>query len=88
VKIVVTRIGQDGTVWRRMIDTAERDDGDQWAAHVANALATEPPPYRPVPGSPVCHVRVDDEVLFVAEQDFAGPLRDLVTAVLAVGDLV
>ncbi len=85
MKVVVTRIGQDGTVWRRMIDTAGRDDGGQWEANVARALATEPPPYRPVAGSPVCHVRVDDRVIFVAEHDLAGPLRDLVTAVLAVG---
>ena len=87
MKIVVTRIGQDGAVWRRMIDTAERDDAGQWEAQVARALAAVPP-YQPVPGSPVCHVRVDDHVVLVAEQDLAGPLRDLVTAVLAVGDEV
>jgi hypothetical protein len=86
VKVVVTRIGQDGTVWRRMINTAERPDGDRWETHVTNALAAEPPPYRPVTGSPVCHVRVDDHVVLVAEQDLDGPLRDLATAVLAVGD--
>jgi len=40
VKVVVTRIGQDGTVWRRMVDTAECGDGDQWEASVARALAT------------------------------------------------
>jgi hypothetical protein len=88
VKVVVTRIGQDGTVWRRMINTAERPDGDRWETHVTNALAAEPPPYRPAAGSPVCHVRVDDHVVLVAEQDLDGPLRDLATAVLAVGDAV
>jgi hypothetical protein len=88
VKVVVTRIGPDGTVWRRMIDTAERTDGIQWEAHIARARATGAPPYRPVPGSPVCHLRLGDEVLLIAEQDLAGPLRDLATAVLAVGDPV
>jgi hypothetical protein len=88
VKVVVTRIEQDGTVWRRMVDTAERGDGSQWEATVARALAIEPPPYRPVAGSPVCHVRLNDRVVMVAEPDLTGPLRDLVTAVLAVGDLV
>jgi hypothetical protein len=88
VKVVVTRIGPDGMVWRRMIDTAERHDGVPWEAHIARARAAEPPPYRPVPGSPVCHVRLGDDVLLVAEQDLTGPLRDLAAAVLAVGDPV
>jgi hypothetical protein len=70
-----------------MIDTAERGDGGQWEAHIARALAAEPP-YQPVPGSPVCHIRVDDHVILVAENDLTGPLGDLVTAVLAVGDEV
>ena len=88
MKVVVTRIGQDGTVWRRMINTAERDDRGQWETNITLVLAAEPPPYRPVAGSPVCHVRVDDYVVLVAEQDLDGPLRDLATAVLAVGDPV
>jgi len=88
VKVVVTRIGPDGTVWRRMINTAERPDGDQWETQVTDALAAEPPPYRPAAGSPVCHVRMDNHVVLVAEDDLAGPLRDLATAVLAVGDPV
>lgn len=85
MKVVVTRIGHDGTVWRRMIDTAEREDQAQWEAHIARVLADEPP-YRPLPGSPVCHVRLGDHVVLVAEHDLTGPLRDLVTAVLAAGD--
>ena len=88
MKVVVTRIGQDGTVWRRMVDTAECGDGDRWEANIARALATEPPPYRPMAGSPVCHLRLNDQVVLVAEHDLGGPLRDLVTAVLAVGDPV
>lgn len=85
VKVVVTRIGQDGSVWRRTVDTAGRDDRAQWEANIARVLADEPP-YQPLPGSPVCHVRFDDHVVLVAEHDLAGPLRDLVTAVLAGAD--
>jgi len=36
----------------------------------------------------VCHLRLNDRVVMIAEPDLTGPLRDLVTAVLAVGDLV
>ena len=40
------------------------------------------PPYRPVPGSPGLHVRVDDRAVLVAEHDLSGPLSDLITAVV------
>jgi hypothetical protein len=44
------------------------------------------PPYRAVPGGAVYHLHVDDQVVLVAEQDLSGPLYDLVTAVLAIGE--
>jgi hypothetical protein len=81
---VVTRIWQDGTVWRRMVDTAERSDGGQWEELIAGALAVRPP-YRPYPGSPVYHIRVDDDVVLAPEHDLTGPLRDLVRAVITAG---
>jgi hypothetical protein len=85
---VVTRIEWDGTMQRRMVDTAHGSDGPQWEDLAARAVAV-PPPYRPVPGTPVYHVGLDDgTVVLVAEHDLCGPLRDLVTAVLAVGDVV
>ena len=81
----MTRIGPDGTMGRRMVDTAASSDAGPWEELIARALAA-PPPYRPVPGGPVYHLRVDDQVVLVAEHDLSGPLYDLVTAVLAVGD--
>jgi len=45
-----------------------------------------PPHYHPVSGAAVRHVSVDDHLAQVGECDLEGPLRDLVTVVLAVGD--
>jgi hypothetical protein len=82
MRVVVTRIGPDGTMRRRMVDAAASGEREELIAH---ALAA-PPPYRPVPGDPVYHLRVDDQVVLVAEHDLSGPLYDLVTAVLAIGE--
>jgi hypothetical protein len=85
MRVVVTRIGPDGAVRRRMVDTAASSGAGPWEELITRALAA-PPPYRPVPGSPVYHLRVDDQVVLVAEHDLSGPLYDLVTAVLAIGE--
>src|ERR1700757_4439689 len=52
MKVVVTRIEPDGTMQRRVVDTAWRDDGAQWEDLAARALAFRPP-YRPIPGTAV-----------------------------------
>ncbi len=85
MRVVVTQVGWDGTMWRRMVDTAGRGDAGRWEELIARALAA-PPPYRPVPGSPIYHLRVGDRQVLVAEHDLSGPLFDLVSAVLAVGE--
>jgi hypothetical protein len=85
MRVIVTRIGPDGTMGRRMVDTAASSDASRWEELTARALAA-PPPYRPVPGDPVYHLRVDEQVVLVAEHDLSGPLSDLVTAVLAIGE--
>jgi hypothetical protein len=85
MRVVVTRISQDGTTGRRMVDTAASGDVGSWEELTARALAA-PPPYHPVPGEPVYHLRVDDQAVLVAEHDLSGPLYDLVTAVLAMGE--
>jgi hypothetical protein len=71
----------------RVVDTAASGDASVWGELTARALAG-PPPYRPVPGDPVYHLRVDEQVVLVAEHDLSGPLSDLVTAVLAIGEAV
>ena len=72
---------------RRVVDTAQRDDGPRWEDLAARALAF-PPPYRPVPGAAVYHISVDDHKVQAGEYDLDGPLRDLVTVVMAMGDQV
>ena len=81
----MTQVGWDGTMWRRMIDTAGRSDAGRWQELLARAVAV-PMPYRPVPGDPIYHLRLDDWYFVIADHDLSGPLLDLVTAVLALGD--
>jgi hypothetical protein len=85
MRVVVTLIGPDGTMRRLMVDTAASSDTGPWEELLARALAAVPP-YRAVAGEAVYHLRVDDQVVLVAEQDLPGPLYDLVTAVLAIGE--
>jgi hypothetical protein len=85
MRVVVTLIGPDGTMRRRMVDTAMSRDAGPWEELLTRALAALPP-YRPVPGGVVYHLRVDDQVVLIAEQDLTGSLHDLVTAVLAIGE--
>jgi hypothetical protein len=69
-------------MWRRMVDTAERSDGGQWEDRTCPGC---PAPVPAVPGQPIDHIRVDDDVVLAAEHDLTGPLRDLVSAVITVG---
>ena len=84
MRVVVTRIEPDGTMRRRVVNTARRDDGPRWEDLAARARAFQPP-YRPIPGTAVYHISVDDHPVQVGEYDLDGPLRDLVTVVLAMG---
>jgi hypothetical protein len=85
VEIAVTSVGADGTVRRAVVDTAGRIDADWWEQMAASAHLEVPPPYRPEPGQPVYDIRAGELVALVAEQDLAGPLRELVMAALAEG---
>jgi hypothetical protein len=84
MRVVATRIGNDGTMQRRMVDTARQTGRLLWEDLAARAVAV-PVTYRPAPGAAVYHVCVNGHVVMVAEHDLAGPLLDLVTAVLALG---
>lgn len=86
MRVVVTHIWGSGTVVSRTVDAAEDTSGVQWDELASRALAN-PPPYRPFPGGAICHIQVDDQVVMVAERDLAGPLLDLVAAVLDQGDV-
>jgi hypothetical protein len=84
MRVIVTRVEPDGTVQRRMVDTARQSDRWLWEDLAARAAGL-PVPYNPAPGIAVYHIRWDDYVVMAAEHDLAGPLLDLVTAVMALG---
>jgi hypothetical protein len=87
MRVVATQIEPDGTMHRRMVDTAQQSDRRLWEDLAARAIEV-PMPYRPALGLAIYHVSVDDYVVMAAEYDLAGPLRDLVTAVMALGGAV
>jgi hypothetical protein len=66
-------------------DAAEGSDRAHWGELTSHAPA-DPPPYRAIRGGAVCPIRVDDQMVMVAERDLAGPLLDLVAAVLDQAD--
>lgn len=85
VRVVVTDIGWDGSVRRRALDTSGLTDADRWEDLIRQLLAF-PPPYRAAPGSSIYVIHSGDRAVLVGEQDLTGPLRELVTTILAVGD--
>ena len=85
VRVTVTRVAGDGSVRRAVVDAAGRDDAARWQELIEQAGLGVPPPYRPRPGETVYHIRAGERAVQVAERDLIGPLRELVTAVLAEG---
>jgi hypothetical protein len=68
---------------------AQLRSAPRWEGLIARALLPLPPPYRPVPGALIYHVSLGNTTMaLAAEHDLPGPLLDLVTAVLAMGDEV
>ena len=84
VGVVVTEIGWDGSMRRRALDTCGLTEAGRWETLIGQVLAF-PPPYRAAPGSPVYVIHAGDRAVLVGEHDLTGPLRDLVTAILAAG---
>jgi len=68
MRVVVTRIEPDGSMQRRVVDTARRADGPRWEDLAARALASPQPPYRPIPGTALYHLSVDDRLVQVGGQ--------------------
>jgi hypothetical protein len=69
---------------RRALDTCGLTEAGRWENLIEQVRAF-PPPYRAAPGSPVYVVHAGDRAVLVGGQDLAGPLRDLVTTILAAG---
>ena len=85
MRVVVTEIGWDGSIRRRVLDTCGLTGAGRWEDLIEQVLAA-PPPYRAAPGSSVYVIHAGDRAVLVGEQDLTGPLRDLVTTILAAGD--
>lgn len=82
----MTELTGSGGVRRGVLDTDNGSDAHRRRDLVEQAALDVPPPYRPVAGKPVYQVRAGDSEFMVAEQELAGPLRELVMAVLAADD--
>ena len=85
VRVVITEIGWDGSMRRRALDTSGLTEAGRWETLIEQVLAF-PPPYRAAPGGPVYVIHAGDRAVLMGEQDLTGPLRDLVTTILAAGD--
>ena len=82
VRVVVTEVTGQGTIRRGVLNTADCGDTDRCTELIGQA-ALVVPPYRPVPGRPVYHIRADDTIVLVSGRDLVGPLLELVITTLA-----
>jgi hypothetical protein len=83
--VVVTEIGWDGSIRRRVLDTWRLTEADRWDIVIGQILAF-PPPYRAASGSSVYVIHAGDRAVLVSEQNLTGPLEDLVRMILTDGD--
>jgi hypothetical protein len=86
VRVVITEIAWDGSIRRRALDTASLTDPGRCESLLGQVLAI-PPPYRAAPGRPVYVLHAGDRAVVMGEDNLIGSLRQLVTTVLAAGDL-
>ena len=84
MRVVVTQIAWDGSLCRRVLDTAGLPEAGRWESLIEQILAV-PPPYWAAPGRPVYVIHAGDRAIVVGEGNLTGPLRDLVRAILAAG---
>jgi hypothetical protein len=85
VRVVVTEVTGAGSIRRGVLDTAGQPDPDRWVDLIERAALGLPPPYRPVAGRPVYQIRAGESMVFVAERELVGPLRELVMTALTPG---
>jgi hypothetical protein len=85
VRVVVTEVTGAGSIRRGVLDTAGQSDPGRCVDLIERAALGLPPPYRPVPGRPVYQVRAGESMVFVADRELVGPLRELVMTALALG---
>lgn len=72
--LVVTEIGWDGRIRRRLLDFSGLSDARVWEDLVSQVLAA-PPPYQLARGSSIDQVAVGGSAVLIAERDLTGPLR-------------
>ena len=82
MRVVVTEIVPDGEIRRRGLDTSALNGAGRWENLIQQLLAS-PPLYRAAPGSSVYVIHACDRAVLVGEPDVTGPLRDLLTTILA-----
>jgi hypothetical protein len=82
---MVTEVTGAGSIRRGVLDTAGQSDPDRCVDLIERAALGLPPPYRPVAGRPVYQIRAGESMVFVAERELVGPLRELVMTALAPG---
>jgi hypothetical protein len=85
VRVVVTEVTGAGSIRRGVLDSAGQSDPGRYVDLIERAALDLPPPYRPLPGRPVYHIRAGDTVVLVAERELIGPLRTLVMTALMSG---
>ena len=82
---MVTEVTGRGSIRRGMLDTADPGDAGRCGDLIGRAALDAPPPYRPAAGRPVYEICADDKIVWVAEHELTGPLRDLVMITLVAG---
>jgi hypothetical protein len=70
--IEVTRIGDDSSIRRAVVDTARRDDAARWERLAQQAALKVPPPYRPEPARPAYQISAGGHAARVAEKGPGG----------------
>ena len=84
MRVAVTKIGWDGTISRRVLDTWQLQDADRWETLIQQILAS-PPQYQAALGSAIYVIHSGDRAVLVGEHDLTGPLEALVRMIVAGG---